>query len=154
MTIVDGKVTEFQGTERWLSNFWPAQVQLGHVVYPSVEHAYQAAKFEPSHTMRQRIAQLPASHSGAAIAKRLGAQMHPADWPARKLEVMEILVREKFTRNPELRELLLATGDMQLEEGNRWRDTFWGISPPGSGHGENHLGKIVMKVRQEIRACA
>lgn len=153
MTIIDGKVTEFQGSERWLSNFWPCVVRYDHDVFPSVEHAYQAAKFPGDHGMRQRIAQLPANHSGAAIAKKLGASARPADWPERKLEVMEILVREKFTRSNDLRALLLATGDMQLEEGNRWRDTFWGISPPASGRGENHLGKIIMRVRQEIRAC-
>ena len=37
-------INEFQGEFRWLSNFWPAQVVLDGVVFPSVENAYQAAK--------------------------------------------------------------------------------------------------------------
>lgn len=154
MTIIDGKITEFQGDEHWLSNFWPCAVMLDGTAYPSVEHAYQAAKFDQNHGLRARIGELPANHSGAAIAKRLGAGQHPLDWSLRKLDIMEQLVRDKFSSlNPELRAKLLATGDTVLEEGNRWYDTFWGVYPPASGRGQNHLGKIIMKIREEIRQC-
>jgi predicted NAD-dependent protein-ADP-ribosyltransferase YbiA (DUF1768 family) len=63
---------------------------------------------------------------------------------------METLVREKFTRHAPLAELLVATGDLDLVERNRWRDTFWGVC---NGIGENHLGRILMIVRAELQ-CA
>lgn len=65
---------------------------------------------------------------------------------------MYSLVWKKFHNNPELKALLLATGDAQLEEGNAWGDVYWGISPVGSGQGENHLGRILMKVRDSFQS--
>jgi predicted NAD-dependent protein-ADP-ribosyltransferase YbiA (DUF1768 family) len=58
-------------------------------------------------------------------------------------------VRYKFTHHPDLRGLLLATGNAELIEGNDWGDTIWGVY---QGQGENRLGKILMKIRQELRA--
>lgn len=43
---------------------------------------------------------------------------------------------------------LLATRDRMLIEGNDWGDTFWGMV---DGEGENNLGKILMRVREEIK---
>ena len=57
------------------------------------------------------------------------------------------IVKDKFSRNPELRVKLLNTGDIELIEGNYWGDTFWGVC---NGKGENHLGKILMRVRKEL----
>ena len=57
------------------------------------------------------------------------------------------IVLAKFTQNPDLKEKLLATGDESLEEGNTWGDTIWGTV---DGVGENRLGKILMRVRDEL----
>lgn len=54
----------------------------------------------------------------------------------------------KFTQNEDLKEKLLATGNDILEEGNTWGDKVWGTV---NGVGENKLGKILMKVREELR---
>ena len=72
------------------------------------------------------------------------------DWEQVKDRIMEEIVRAKFSQNEELKEQLLATGDAQLVEGNRWNDRYWGVDIR-SGVGENHLGKILMKVRSELR---
>jgi predicted NAD-dependent protein-ADP-ribosyltransferase YbiA (DUF1768 family) len=61
---------------------------------------------------------------------------------------MERCVRYKFTYDAELRQKLLATGDAILEEGNDWGDRVWGVV---DGVGKNRLGKILMKVRDELR---
>jgi hypothetical protein len=47
-----------------------------------------------------------------------------------------------------LKQLLLATGDKELIEGNTWGDTFWGVC---NGIGQNHLGKILMAKRTELK---
>ena len=71
------------------------------------------------------------------------------DWEQVKLGLMEEIVYAKFSQNEELRRLLLSTGDRVLIEGNTWNDTFWGVSLK-SGNGQNHLGKILMKVRKRM----
>ena len=60
---------------------------------------------------------------------------------------MKILLRQKFG-DAWLRAKLLATGDAELIEGNYWHDTFWGMC---NGKGENHLGRLLMEVRSELR---
>src|SRR4051794_10492805 len=67
------KIDSFQGEYRFLSNFWPAEVVYEGVTYPSVEHAYQAAK-TLSIEERKRIASLPtpgeAKKEGQKLIKR------------------------------------------------------------------------------------
>ena len=71
------------------------------------------------------------------------------DWEAVKVGIMEEIVRAKFIQHPELAARLLATGDKVLVEGNHWGDTFWGVDTR-TGQGHNHLGRILMKVREEL----
>ena len=72
------------------------------------------------------------------------------DWEQVKVGLMEEIVRAKFTQNEDLKQRLLATGDKRLAEGNTWGDTFWGVDLR-SGRGENHLGRILMRVRDELK---
>lgn len=142
--LIANKINSFQGDYRFLSNFWPAPVTFEGVFYPTVEHAFQAAK-----TLNLRIRAEIRDCKTAADAKRLGrrASLRP-DWEAVKLSVMESLVRQKFAPNTELAESLLATGNAVLIEGNTWGDCFWGVC---RGEGENRLGQILMQVRAELR---
>jgi ribA/ribD-fused uncharacterized protein len=134
-------ITRFSRT--FLSNFWPVRVVLDGVEYPTVEHAYQAAKTLDS-AERRRI--LAASTAGRA--KKLGrrTRIRP-DWDAVKLDVMRDLLMQKFSCDS-LRSALLATGDAPLVEVNTWSDYFWGVC---NGIGENHLGKLLMQLRTQLR---
>ena len=49
---------------------------------------------------------------------------------------------------PELKQKLLETGNTELVEGNTWGDTFWGVY---NVEGENILGRLLMKVREELK---
>ena len=60
---------------------------------------------------------------------------------------MTNIVFEKFQQNPLLAKRLLETGDCMLQEGNYWKDLFWGVDLK-TGEGENHLGKILMELRE------
>jgi len=135
------KIEEFQGTYRWLSNFWPVPIVYDGITYESTEVAYQAAKTN-NRKVREIFAKLTAAES-----KTLGQNIiiRP-DWDAVKLDVMEEVLRYKFS-NSEMRRKLIATGDAELIEGNNWNDTFWGVC---KGVGQNHLGKLIMKIRDEI----
>lgn len=109
----------------------------------TVEHQYQAAKTDDP---AWAAAILNAPTPGAA--KKLGrkAPMRPT-WEQEKVAVMLALLRMKFLR-PELAQKLLDTGDATLVEGNWWGDTFWGVC---RGQGQNHLGRLLMQVRSELR---
>lgn len=136
-------IAEFNGQYRFLSNFYPCIVQYEGVQYPSVEHAYQAAK-----TLDTAAREVIRSCRKAGDAKRTGqgVVLRP-DWEAVKIEVMRDLLWMKFS-NDALQELLLATGDEELIEGNWWGDRFWGVC---KGVGENHLGKLLMEIREGLR---
>ena len=148
-------IREFRGEYRWLSNFWPAKVVYGQLPYPSVEHAYQAAKCAD---IRDRVKFL---YGTAGEAKRLGRRVKMrADWVDYKLGVMEGLLRQKFAAGTELASWLEATGSAELVEGNYWHDNFWGVctclgctrtAANRQLEGLNHLGKLLMEIRHELR---
>lgn len=144
--MASGVIDSFQGDYRWLSSFEPVDVVFEGEIYPSVEHAYVAAKTLDRDT-RKTIAAL--SSPGAAKRAGRSLKLRP-DWEQVKLDVMEKLVRQKF-QHVRLRRLLMSTVGMEIVEGNTWGDTFWGVC---CGVGENHLGKIIMKVRAEWMADA
>lgn len=136
-------ITRFREENFFLSNFYPVQIKMDGIVYPTLEHAYQAAK---TLDKDERLTILYASTPGKA--KRLGKELTlRKDWAVIKITVMERLLRQKFFK-PELRKMLLATGDQEIIEGNDWGDTFWGIS---GGFGRNILGKLLMEIREEAR---
>ena len=137
-------IDSFTGPFDFLSNFFALKVVLDGVEYPTLEHAFQAAK---THAAEERAKILNCPTPGSA--KRMGkkVKLRP-DWENVKLGIMEALVRQKFG-DPELKARLLKTRDRVLIEGNHWNDTFWGVC---RGKGRNHLGRILMKVRDELKA--
>jgi len=136
-------ISNFSGEFDFLSNFHPARVAFGGIVFPTVEHAFQAAK---SNNREDWIA--IAALRTAGQAKRAGRKVQlREDWEQIKIDIMTELVLQKFS-DQDLRQQLLATGDQELAEGNTWNDRFWGVC---KGKGENHLGKILMFVRKRLR---
>lgn len=135
-----GDIEEFQGEYRWLSNFWPCEIELNGIIYPSVENAYQASKFSKEDLDWKN----PFIDCKPGFAKRLGKPIKLTD--EQKLETMELLLRKKFNI-PEFKKRLLETGDRYIIEGNKWKDEFWGIC---NGKGHNYLGKLIMKIRKEL----
>jgi ribA/ribD-fused uncharacterized protein len=138
-------INRFDGKHAFLSNFYPAEIELSDMTYPTVEHAYQAAKTLDM-TLRAQIMQ---AHTPGQ-AKRLGrtVPLRP-DWEDIKAAEMWRLLVKKFNI-PELRNQLLATGSARLVEGNLYGDRFWGIDLR-TGEGENFLGTLLMLLRGRIK---
>lgn len=140
-------ITSFRGDYSFLSNFFLIEIVLDGERYPTVEHAFQAAKTLDKEQRRTILqAETPAK------ARRLGRKvaLRP-DWDQVKFDIMLDLLRQKFSQ-PDLRQRLLETGDAELIEGNAWGDRIWGcVLVEGQWVGENHLGKLLMKVRLEIQ---
>lgn len=141
------KITLFKDDNGFLSNFYPCTVILDGVEYPSVEHAFQAAKTLDL-GMRQKIREAPTPGKAKRMGGVLKLEMSVPAWNVVKVAVMYDLVKQKFNKEP-FRTKLLNTGDAELIEGNWWGDTYWGMC---MGKGENNLGKILMCVREELRA--
>ena len=131
------------------SNFSAHPVRLKGKVWPTTEHYFQAQKFA-GHPDEEEVRQA----ASPMIAARMGrSRSHPIrpDWETGKDDVMREVVRAKFDQHPELRELLLATGDATIVE-HTTNDSYWGDG--GDGSGKNMLGRILMEVREELRACS
>lgn len=142
-------IDAFRGNNRFLSNFWGCRVPFEGVVYPSAEHAYQAAK-----TLSLASRELIQAAPSAANAKTLGrvVRIRP-DWEEVKVSVMLDILRSKFLHEPQ-RSSLIETGNQQLVEGNTWHDNFWGACScrscqPATKH--NWLGRLLMQVREELQ---
>ena len=121
------EIRTFKNKNAFLSNFYPVFVYYEGMRFPSVE----LFMIVPT----------------AKEAKSFGRQVKlREDWESVKVDIMEMLLRQKFAR-PALREQLLNTQDSILINGNNYGDTFWGVC---KGEGQNHLGQLLMKIRQEI----
>ena len=153
-------ITRFEGQWVWLSNFARVDIRYGGIAYKTVEHAYQAQKTMLAKE-RVAISQMylasSARHAGRTVKLR-------KDWEEVKLEVMTEILELKYGV-AEYRELLLATGERELVEGNNWHDRFYGMCDCGRRRpnqsydpkpgceqgGQNWLGRLTMAIREELR---
>ena len=141
-------VTSFDGEFGFLSNFYPVEVELDLQTYPSVEHAYQAAKtLRPDQRMPFQSFTLSAGDAKKFASRtKWGFELRP-DWDKVKIGIMTMLCAQKFMLHPELGMKLVATRGRDLIGGNWWGDKFWGVC---RGEGMNHLGEILMEIRATL----
>ena len=149
-------IDKFRGGYEFLRNPYPCEVVLEDDmrIYPSVEHAYQASK-----TLDLDYRILIQYHRGwLSELKSLGrkAPLRP-DWNDElKISIMKDLLEQKW-RKSLLKRKLLSTWPHQISEGNNWHDVFWGVCDgtcrqgPHKPFGEDHLGKLHMLIRENIR---
>lgn len=145
----DNTILCFQGDYHFLSNFHCAQFSWDFWPYwDSAEAAFQSAKCT-SDEERRKFTELSVT---PAEAKRMGRQVQlRADWEQVKDGIMEEIVHEKFFQIEPLARKLMATGNAELIEGNTWGDTYWGVNLH-TMQGQNKLGKILMRIRDELNA--
>lgn len=141
---ISNEINSFKGEYSFLSNFEKCSIEFEGLTYPSVEHAFQAAKTLDTNK------RLSFTKGSPGCAKRMGRclKLRP-DWEEIKDSVMYACLKSKF-RNDDMRKKLIATGDAVLIEGNNHGDCYWGMV---NGEGQNKLGLLLMQIRSEIR-CA
>lgn len=116
---------------------------MSGIWYYSSEAAYQGQKTS-NKVSQEKISLLTPSDS-----KKLGQALKTReDWDQVKIYIMTMAVLKKFEANSRLAFKLKETGNTLLVETNTWNDTFWGQDTKGNGL--NHLGKILMEVRDII----
>ncbi len=127
------------------SNFAIYTIMYNEELWPSTEHAYQAAKFDEEKIIQEIFkAKTPL---GAFNIGRDPKNILKKDWFETRIKVMEEIVREKIKQYPEIGKKLIETGDREIIEASPI-DSFWGWGPDKKG--ENNMGKIWMKLREEI----
>lgn len=136
-------INEFRGKYYFLSNFYSAPVEYDGIVYQNNEAAFQSAK-TINYETRLKFADLDPSS-----AKRKGRRIQLRHgWDKIKFDIMYEIIKAKFSQNEDLKQKLINTGNEHLEEGNTWGDRIWGTV---NGRGQNNLGKILMRVREELK---
>jgi ribA/ribD-fused uncharacterized protein len=117
-------------------------------VFKTNEHFYQACKFQDF----DMIAEV-GNHPSKGLKKFINSKKSEwrKDWDDIKLNIMRVGLKYKFSdHNPKLKQMLLDTGDIELVEYNYWNDKFWGVCKK-TEEGENHLGKLLMEIRDNLR---
>ena len=150
-------IDKFDGTKYgFLSNFYSCPVVYNGIEYKHSEGAFQAQK-TLDEKERQYVATLTAGESKRACGRQglKGFKVtFRSDWEEVKDNIMYEILIDKFTRNTDLREKLLNTGDAELIEGTTWHDNYWGnctCDKCANIQGRNQLGKTLMRIREEIR---
>jgi len=128
------------------SNFSSFKLNWKGVDWMTSEHAYHAEKFEDSKILEQ-LKNTRSAHDAMKLAYA-NKDKYRKDWDEIRLEMMKKILLAKVEQHPYVKKKILESGDRELVE-NSWRDSYWGWGP--NKDGENHLGKLWMEVREEVR---
>lgn len=155
-------IDSFTGSYLFLSNFYRHPICYHAVDFPSSEHAFQAEK-TLSRSERLEIAGYQYTENGWPFVRELTPAQAKwygrnritkrANWERIKVRVMYEILQIKFN-DGRLAQLLRDTQPADLIEGNWWHDNFWGNCTCrralcGSLAGQNQLGRLLMRIRNE-----
>ncbi len=128
-------------------NFSSHGFAINDQYWPTVEHYFQSQKF-PGTEQETAIQRARTPGDAKGLGRSTAVPLRP-DWEDVKDDIMYRAVLRKFETHEDIRERLLATGDEDIVE-SAPGDYYWGCGADGSG--QNKLGKILMRVRDELRA--
>lgn len=132
----------------YLCNLSAYDVFYDGLLWPTAEHCYQAQKHR-DYGYRERIRLCKTPEEAIKLGRdETSPSYRHDDWYDVRVDIMHDVVLAKFTQHEELKKLLLDTGNMQIFE-HTANDRFWGDNLDGTG--ENHLGKVLMQVRSELK---
>ena len=128
------------------SNFAPYGIEMNNLWWPTVEHYFQAQKFEDEN-YQEKIRTASKARDAANLGRSRKLPIR-TDWEEVKEQIMYETVLKKFQTHKNLRKLLLDTENFKIVE-NSPIDYYWGCGQDGTGL--NKLGEILMQVREELR---
>lgn len=136
-------INSFRERYDFLSNFYEAPIVYKGRRFGSTEAAYQAekCKYEEEKDRFCKMSPREAKKAGSLVDLR-------PDWEEVKDQVMYEVCYQKFSNHHDLKMKLLQTGSEELQEGNTWKDYYWGVC---NGRGLNRLGQILMGIRKQLR---
>jgi len=135
-------ITKFKGEFDYLNNRFSCRFSWQGLEHRTAEAAFQSSKCEDE---AERKVYATSSVNKAIL---LGKDQKPyPGWEDVRLNIMESILKAKFGQNPKLMKRLKDTGNRILINGTK-QDTFWGVDLY-SWQGENHLGEILMSIRDK-----
>jgi N-glycosidase YbiA len=143
----------------WLGNMAAFPVVYAGHEWRTTEHLFQALRFEDE-AVRKEIRDNKSPMAAKMAAKKHKDKMTVVPQSEVDQAIMMLCLRLKIDQHPELRKLLLLTGDETIIEDctsrPRGSGLFWGAAKQddGSWKGENVLGKLWMTIRNEIKGEA
>jgi ribA/ribD-fused uncharacterized protein len=128
------------------SNFYRSPIVVESMVWPTVEHYFQASKFA-DFRVQDKIREIQSPLDAAKEGRNRDNRLRD-DWETVKDIKMHKALTAKFMQHPTLKTQLLNTGNAEIIE-HTSNDSYW--ADGGDGKGKNMLGKLLMAVRDEIR---
>ena len=141
----------------WLSNMSPHRVLYDGVEWKTAEHAFQANRFSPEHSVRQMLLNEKSPMTAKMVVKRYRSEMLIEPRSDADINLMRMIVGAKIESNPDLEQALVDTGSAKIIEDCTKRPhgsgLFWGAArdPEGEWHGQNILGEIWMDIREMLK---
>lgn len=145
-------------TKACLSNFYPCEFEFNSKMFNFSEQCfmYQKALLFNDFEIAKQIL----NETDVRKIKALGRKVKDFDnelWDKHKEDFMYNACYAKFSQNDELKDFLLSTGNCEIVEASPV-DNIWGIGFSSDNAmeninkwGQNLLGKVLMKVRAELR---
>ena len=165
-------ILKFRQEFSYLSNFNVLKNKIHYFGYDyiSVEAGYMAQKCDDVAWKQYCSTISPHSNAQSEMKKAAYKVDLVKDFRDKQLKIMLDLLRLKFRNNSELANKLVATYPRMIMEGNVWNDRYWGAMIPKQLSlsdnvelekiykefpqyfyvGENYLGRLLMKVRDEL----
>jgi N-glycosidase YbiA len=134
----------------YFSGYSAHAIEYKGVVYPTLEHAYHCLRYTDPH-IRKEILEARSPEKAWEVSQKYKS-MQLRDFSERKLEVMEKLMRAKLAQHESIQKALRASGDMDIVKHITTgppADGYWDDGTDGKG--ENHIGRIWMELRSELR---
>jgi len=129
------KAIELTGKYKALINSYPSRITVEGITYPTLEHAFQAAKLTDTET-KVLISKAKLPDVSSLVEKGFTRP----NWKEIQWATMYQLMKLKFESNPTLASVLQDTGNHRLAYPKKHRRR------------RNKLESILMKVRGELRA--
>ena len=164
-------ILKFRQEFGYLSNFHVLKNKIHYLGYDyiSVEAGYMAQKCDDIAWKQYCSTISPHGNAQSEMKKAAYKVDLVKGFRDKQLKIMLDLLRLKFKNNPELANKLVATYPRMIMEGNVWNDRYWGASIPKQNSldnveleklyakfpqyfyiGQNYLGRLLMKVRDEL----
>ena len=143
----DDTVYFFSGAFDTLNNFSAHTVKIWNKVFPTVEHAFHWKKFENTEPeLAAKILKAGSPWSAKKLSRT--SENIRTGWREARVDIMTDIVRAKVVQHEDVKQVLLSTGSKKIVE-NSPVDDFWGCGKDGNG--QNNMGKILMKIREELK---
>lgn len=130
----------------YLASYSPHGFYKDNVYWKTVEHYYQAQKFDDI-SVKELIIKAETPKIASTIGRDRKYKLRD-DWDRIRDRIMYEAVLAKFLAHPDLAKKLLGTGEEEIVE-ETVKENYWGCGPNRDGF--NMYGKILCKVREQLR---